>query len=341
MSQHPNQRDLTAQMISLLRGNWITQMLYVAAELKLADHLACDEVGYDELATKCRVDRASLYRLLRGLASIGIFEEKSSGVFTTTSLADLLRTSRPDSLYSMALMQGQERYSAWGSLLECIKSGENAFTKKFDHPVFEWYRSHPKEATVFDNAMAAFTASEIEALLKIFSFERFRHLVDVAGGNGRALKQILQHSPHLQGTLVELPNVLDSFIAPPDLQSRLKTVASDIFNAVPSGGDVYLLKNVLHDWGDKACLTILRNIRSAMAGCSATLLIFEQIIPTGNLPFPGKLLDLNMLVVHEEGRERSFKEYKSLIQKSGLAICCVKSTSSPLSIIEAEISKPA
>lgn len=333
--------DLSAQMMGILRGNWITQMLYVAAELKLADYLSGASVDTQELAKQCQAHPAHLYRLLRALASIGVFQEESRGVFTSTPLGDLLRTSHPQSLRSMALMQGQERYWAWGDLMTCIKTGASAFDKRFGQPVFDWYRDHPEAAAVFDQAMAAVTASEIKALLDVFSLSRYSHLIDIGGGNGMALIQMLKHYPHLKGTLVDLPHVINKVTVPATLQHRFSPLSMNIFESAPTCGDIYLLKNVLHDWGDTACLRILESVRSAMCTNNADLVIFEQIIPVDNNACPGKLLDVNMLVVHQQGRERTLDEFQNLIHQAGLAVRCVTGTGSPLSLIEVEVANDA
>lgn len=334
MTPETDHAALVQTMVRNLRGHWITQMLYVAARLEIADHLGDAGLSVPELAARCTADPDSLHRLLRALASIGVFRESHAGHFVTTPQADLLRGDHPHSLRWLALMQGEERYWAWGDLLDTIRSGEGAFARRFGQTVFEWNRSHPQAGAIFDRAMAGSSVPEIQALLAAFDFAACREIVDVGGGNGLTLQRLLEAHPHLRGTLFDRAEVIERAATPRALASRWRAISGNALEAVPSGADLYLLKNVLHDWDDTTCLTILRSIRRAMQPMNSRLLIYELLIHSGNDPCPGKLLDLNMLVIHGGGRERSLESYRNLVSEAGLQIHAVLPTSCAMHVLE-------
>ena len=324
----------TSHFLQLATGNWVTQMLHVAAELGVADQLAAGERSVEELAPAVGADPDSLFRLLRGLAGLGVFSETAPRRFALTPLAELLRSDHPGSQRQFVRMLGGEHYEAWGDLLHSVRTGENAFPHRYGAPVFAWYAQNPERGAIFDGAMTDFSRVEIEALLAVYGFEGITHLVDLGGGHGALLHAVLRRHGHLRGTLVDQPAVVASATVPPELQGRLSVEGGNFFEAVPSGGDAYLLKHILHDWGDDACLTILRLIREALPP-GGRVLILEQVLPPGNDPSPSKLLDLNMLVMTEGGRERTPEEYARLLERAGLRLAAIHPTPSPISVVEA------
>ncbi len=329
--------DLTSRFLQLACGNWITQMLHVAAELAIADHLAAagpDGLTAEELAGRCAADGESLFRLLRGLASLGLFAETGPRRFVLTPLAELLRSDHPGSQRQFMRMLGGEHYDAWADLLHSVRSGESAFGHHFGEPVFAWYGHNPERGAIFDGAMTDFSRVETEALLATWDFSASSHLIDVGGGRGALLQALLRHHGHLRGTLFDQPAVVAPVAVPPELEARFSVVGGDFFAGVPAGGDTYLLKHILHDWGDEACLTILGHIRAGLAP-GGRLLILEQVIPPGNDPAPGKLLDLNMLVMTEGGRERTPAAYTQLLERAGLRLVAIHPTPSPVAVVEA------
>lgn len=329
--------DLTSRFLQLACGNWITQMLHVAAELAIADHLAAagpDGLTAEELAGRCGADGESLFRLLRGLASLGLFAETEPRRFVLTPLAELLCSDHPGSQRQFMRMLGGEHYDAWTDLLHSVRTGESAFGHHFGEPVFAWYGHNPERGAIFDGAMTDFSRVETEALLATWDFSADRHLIDVGGGRGALLQRLLRHHGHLRGTLFDQPAVVAPVTVPPELEGRFSVVGGDFFAQVPAGGDTYLLKHILHDWGDDACLTILGHIRAGLAP-GGRLLILEQVIPPGNDPAPGKLLDLNMLVMTEGGRERTPAAYAELLGRAGLRLAGIHPTPSPVAVVEA------
>jgi len=330
----PAERSLTDQLMAMASGAWVTQMIHVAAELGLADHLAAGERDVSDLAQACGADPDSLFRLLRGLASLGLFQETAPRRFSLTPLAELLGSEHPQSLRQVARMFGEEHYLSWADLLHSVRSGDNAFRHRHGCSVFEWYQRNPARGAIFDAAMVDNSRMPTEAMLAAYDFSGIRQLVDVGGGRGLLLRRVLASNGQLRGTLFDQPQVVATAEVPVDLEGRLQVQGGDFFCEVPAGADAYLLKHILHDWGDDACRTILGHIRQAMEP-GGRVLIVEQVIPAGNDPFPGKLLDLNMLVMTEGGRERTPEEYAQLLQSAGLRLNRIVPTASPMSVVEA------
>jgi hypothetical protein len=265
---------------------------------------------------------------------VGIFHETAPRRFGLTPLAELLRSDHPQSLRQFARMLGEEHYLSWNDLLHSVRTGENAFRHGHGLSVFEWYARNPRRAEIFDGAMTDFSRNETEAMLAAYDFSGLRHLVDVGGGRGELLQRVLQANGQLRGTLFDQPQVVAGAVIPPALTERLQVQGGDFFTEAPAGADAYLLKHIIHDWGDEACRTILGHIRAAMAP-GARVLLVEQVIPPGNGPHPSKLLDLNMLVMTEGGRERTPGDYALLLESAGLRLSRIVSTPSAVSVVEA------
>jgi hypothetical protein len=330
----PGGAALSQQLLTMGSGAWVSQMIIVAAELGVADHLVSGERSVHDLADACSADPEALFRLLRGLASLGIFQETEPRQFALTPLADLLRSDHPQSMRMWAQMMGDEHFLSWDSLLHSVRTGEGAFRHRYGMTVFEWYQRHPERGEIFDGAMGAHSRPQVAALLDAYDFSAISHLVDVGGGSGLLLQSTLRSHPHLRGTLFDQPQVVAPVEVPTELKDRLEVQGGDFFAGVPACGDAYLLKHILHDWGDDACRTILEHIRAVLPP-EGRVLIVEQVIPPGNAPFPGKLLDLNMLVMTEGGRERSVDEYTQLLESADLRLNRIVPTASPVSVVEA------
>nr|WP_202978865.1 methyltransferase [Halomicronema hongdechloris] len=328
---------LPETLTQMATGHWLAQSIYVAAKLGLADYLTDGPQAYQALATATTSHAPSLYRLLRALASVGIFVEQDPGEFALTPLAYYLRSDVPDSLRAMALMNGEEHYQAWGNLLHSIQTGESAFTSMYGMPVFQYLGQTPAAAAVFDQAMISYSSMEIPAVLDAYDMAGVTTVVDVAGGRGGFLAAILARYPQIQGILFDQPGVASgaqAYLAERGVHDRVQWVGGDFFEAVPTGGDIYLLKHILHDWGDADCGRILRTCHQAMAK-TARLLVVEMVIPGGNAPHPGKFLDLNMLVMCDGGRERTAAEYRQLLETTGFQLGQILPTQAPVSVIEA------
>jgi hypothetical protein len=231
-------------------------------------------------------------------------------------------------------MLGEEHYLSWANLMHSVRTGENAFRHHYGCSVFQWYERNPERGAIFDGAMGDLSRPHSEALLAAFDCSAIGQLVDVGGGRGELLMAVLRANPRLRGVVFDQPHVLAPVAVPADLEGRLELAGGDFFATAPAGADAYLLKHILHDWDDDACRTILRHIRSAMAP-GGRVLILEQVIPPGNDTFPGKVADLNMLVMTEGGRERTPGEYALLLESAGLSLRRIHPTAAAMSLVEA------
>ena len=325
---------LADQLVQMASGAWLTQMIHVAAELRLADLLGEGERSVEELASACGAHADSLHRLLRGLASVGLFRETEPMRFGLTPLAELLRGDHPQSLRQFARMLGDEHYLAWHDLLTSVRTGQSAFVSRYGCHVFDFYTKQPERGEIFDGAMTDFSRRFLEPVLTSYDFSGIHHLVDIGGGLGSLLKAVLRLHPQMRGTLLERPEVVADVRLEPDLADRLAVVSGDFTKAAPAGADAYLLKHIIHDWDEPTCVQILARIKEVMAP-GARVLLLEQVIPPGNDPSPAKLLDLNMLVMTDGGRERTPGEYALLMEQAGLQLLRIHPTPSPLSVVEA------
>ena len=323
-------------LLQLFSGYWVSQAIYVAAKLGIADCLQAEAKHCDELATLTGADAQALYRLMRALASLGIFAEGESGYFQSTPLATCLQSQAPNSVRSLVLMRGEEAYRAWGDLLYSIQTNTSAFEQIYGMNLFQYHAEHPEPAKLFDQAMTSLSSVECAAVLESYDFSAFHRLVDVAGGQGRLIAAILKAYPTLEGVLFEQDSVIASaqpVLAAAGVLDRCQRVGGNFFEEAPAGGDAYLLKHILHDWDDERAIAILRNCHQAMVD-NGKILIVEQIIPPGNGPFLGKLYDLHMLVLCPGGRERTAAEFQSLLEVAGFRLTGITSTTSDVSLIE-------
>ena len=321
---------------SLLIGYWTSQSVYVAAKLGLADliHQHGPQTA-GELAKATSTHAESLYRLLRALASVGVFREDAENRFGMTPLAEQLRSDVEGSQRAFAMMVGEEHYASWGELLYSIQTGKTAFEKIYGMPIFDWMADHPEQAATFDAAMVAVHGRETSAMLDAYDFSSIGTLADVGGGNGSVLRGILARFPKLRGMLCDLPGVVERakpLIAKAGLQDRLQTVPTNFFESVPAGADAYLMRHIIHDWADRESLVILKNIRRVIRP-DGRLLVVEGIVPSGNDPSFTKILDLNMLVI-PGGKERTEDEYRKLYEEAGFKLNSITPTKSDVSVIE-------
>jgi hypothetical protein len=303
----------------LANGYQISQAIHVAAVLGIADLLADGPRSSDDLATTTGAHPDALYRLLRALASVGVFHEADERRFTLTDLGAGLRSDAPDSLAGWAAFVGEPYYwQAWGALLHSVRTGENAF--RHVHGTDPWtFRSRdPATSAQFDRAMTSLARQVVAAVLDAFDFGRFGTVVDIAGGNGAFLAAILTAHPALRGVLFDQPHVVANaapLLTAAGVADRCEIVGGSFFDAVPAGGDAYVLKAILHDWEDDDCVRILRTCRHAMADGAALLVVEQELGPPNENP-ASKFLDLNMLVA-PGGRERTPDEYAALFETAG------------------------
>lgn len=325
-------------VLDLLAGKWVSQAISVAAELGVADQLGAGPRSVDDLAAACGAHSDSLYRLLRALASVGVFTEDDRGRFANTALSDTLRCDAPGSMRSMAMMfGGRPAWDAWGEFRSSIRTGECAFKSVYGAYAFDYMKGDPQFGQIFGEAMTAFSAQELDAVHAAFDFSGVPTLVDVAGGHGAFLLSSLEKNPAQRGILFDQPEVIElarDKISGSPAAARCSLVAGDFFADVPAG-DGYVLKHILHDWNDDLATKILNTIHRA-AKPGAKVFVIDAVIEHGNHPGFAKLLDLEMLVLFNGGRERTRSAMEKLFAAAGFRLQRVVPTHSLMHVIEAE-----
>jgi hypothetical protein len=326
-----------AAMFSLIMGRWVSHLIYAAAKLDLADRLKNGPITVEELAAAADVQAPALYRVLRALASVGVFAEIGDKRFKLTQLAATLQRAVPGSMHAVALMLGEKyQEDTWSQLLHGLKTGEMPFLKAHGVPYFEYLEKHPKDLKLFGESMTSVSSTENPAIASAYKFSGVRALVDVGGGNGSLLAAILKANSKLTGVLFDQPSVTskamqDRYVTAKGIGERCKVESGDFFEGVPKGGDAYIMKRTLHDWDDERGAKILANCRAAMSE-KGKVLVIEAVIGPGNAPDRGKLLDMQMLLIG--GRERTKKEFATVFRQAGLKLTRVVPTKCPLSIVE-------
>ena len=325
-----------AVMLQMMTGYWVSQALYVAAKLGVADLLADGPRPVEELATATQTHAQSLRRVLRALASVGVFTEASPGTFALTPLAAMLRTGIPGSMRALAIMYAEEQYRAWGDVLHSVQTGQTAFEQQFGASYFAYLAQHPEADRVFNEAMTGWTAQIVSAVVDAYDFSPFKTIVDVGASYGTLLAAILKSNPSVQGILFDQPHVVAAageHLAAAGVADRCTLAGGDFFVAAPAGGDAYVLAQILHDWDDEHCIAILQQCRRVIPA-HGKLLVIELVLPPGEEPSFGKWLDLHMLVLLG-ARERTAAEYNALFRAAGFEQARVVPTTAGPSIVEA------
>jgi len=323
--------------MQMAMAHWVSRFLYVAAQMNLADQLAEQSKTAKELAQLAGVDAASLYRIMRTLASLGLFTEDPEHRFSLTRLGEALRTAAPGSVRASVLTLAGEIFTrSLDNLLYSVQSGKTGFEKAFGVPFFDWLARHPTEASMFSETMVGLNGAEHAAVAAAYDFSEFGTVIDVGGATGNFLTAILGRYSKPHGILFDLPHVIadaSQLIRSRGLMNRIKIESGSFFETVPAGGDVYLLSHIIHDWSEAQCLTILGNCRRVMKP-NSRLLIIEMVLPTGDAPHFGKMLDIIMLAV-PGGQERTEPEYRALLENAGFRLKRVVPTESAVSVVEA------
>jgi ubiquinone/menaquinone biosynthesis C-methylase UbiE len=325
-------------MLQIVTSFWTSRAIGVFAKLGIADQLESGPKTAGELAKATDTHAPSLFRLLRALASAGIVKAESEGRFALTPLSQTLVTNAPGSLrWFMMSELGQEHYPAWGNLMHSIKTGEIAFDDFFKMDIWQNFKQNPEDGAVFNDSMSGVTGVANEAIMSVYDFSPFHKVIDIGGGHGGLITSILKKNPQSQGVLFDAPQVIVG--ARPRLEAngvadRCETVAGNFFEAVPAGGDAYVMKWIIHDWDDEKALTILKNIRSQMQP-NGRLIVVETVVPDTDEPHFSKFFDLNMLVM-TGGKERTAAEFEQLLATAGFKLLRVIPTDLPTSLIEAQ-----
>ena len=327
--------DVVFQMII---GKWISKALGSIVEIGVPDQLAKGARQCRDLAREAGVSEDGLYRLLRALASLGLFNESTDRRFRLTSMGQLLRSDHPESLAGYARFTGHDiTWRPWGELGYSVKTGLPAFDRIFGKPVFEYFSQNPEVAAVFDEAMTSISAMEARAASEAYDFKGIQTLMDVAGGHGLLLATVLRRHKKMRGVLFDLPHVAAGATATftrARITGRVRIESGDFFKELPMGSDAIIMKHIIHDWDDDSATRILQACHRAL-GKRGKVLIVDTVVPARNVPHYGKLLDLEMLVLTPLGRERTKDEFAKLLRGAGFRLSGIIPTESPLSVVEA------
>ena len=323
------------RLFEIAAGFMKTQAIYVAAKLGIADLLKDGPKKVDELANITGVHGNSLYRLLRALASIGIFAEKGDGHFELTPMASALQSDIPMSLRPYVLLLGDKSWwEPWGNLLHSVKTGEAAFDHIFGMGYSEYLETHPDIAKIFNECMTSVSQAHNPAIVGSYDFSSFQKIVDVGAGHGSLLTAILKANPTATGILFDLPHVVNSIDkSNVEIGGRCEIMGGDFFEEVPAAGDAYILKQIIHDWNDELSIKILKNCHKAMTE-KGRVLIIEAVIEPGNAQSISKFFDLHMLVTGPGAKERTESDFRSLFNAAGFELSNIIPTASSFCIIE-------
>ena len=323
-------------LFEMATAYWLSQAIYVAAKLGIADLLRNGPQSCVALATSTGSDVPSLFRLMRALSSVGIFAHRGEDRFALTRLAEPLQTGVHGSLRAMVITIGEIHYQACGSLLHSVHTGSPAFDSVFGASLFDYLQQNVEAADAFNQGMANVSSMLAYAVLMAYDFAGISSIVDVGGGQGKLLEKILQFTPDITGTVFDTASTIERAkqrLGNDAWCRRCSYVIGDFFTSVPQGANAYLLCGVIHDWDDRRAIRILRNCRRVMAG-KGRLLIVDMVVPGTDAMSFSKLLDLNMLAM-TGGRERTKAEFHALLDAADYELTRIIPTMAPQSIIEA------
>ncbi len=341
MSQTDEKKDVLSPQAVLMRmahGYQEAKTLQVVAELGIADLIAQEPKTAEDLSKVLGVDSDALYRLLRALASRGIFIEGRDSCFENTSLSEAIRADVTGSVRDYVINVPHDgSMLAWTKLMDVVRTGKASFKDVNGCDYWEYFRRHPDIGERFNKQMTAMTSQITSALVESYDFSQFKTLIDVGGGQGIVLASILGKNPQMRGCLYEQGSAIEgakTVLETRGVLKRCDLIPGDFFESIPESYDAYLLKHVLHDWGDEQSLTILRNCRASIPG-HGKLLIIDAVLSRDNAPHPAKWKDLHMMVIYQGGRERTKEEFHNLIRESGFELKQVIALPLPDALIEA------
>ncbi len=325
----------SAELLRLITGYRISQAVYVAAKLGIADRIADGPKDAETLARETGVRADPLFRTLRALAAVGVLTLDASKRFGLTRLGQSLRTDVPRTVAAFAVFQGEESYRAFADLLHTVRTGETAFDHVYGMGHFEYLAGHPEASAIFNAAMGV-SARISGTLGEGYDFSRRRVVVDVGGGHGAVLAAVLAANPHLRGILYDLPAAVTeapAFLASQGVAERCTIRTGSAFESIPPGGDVYLMSRLLHDFPDDRAAVLLRNCRRAIPS-SGVLLLREGVLPETEVPARRVSLDLEMMALNG-GRERTEAEWRALLRGEGFELSRVLPGAASQDLLEA------
>lgn len=324
-------------LFQMVFGKAVTQALSVAARFGIADLLASGPKSAAELASAAGLHAGHLYRIMRALAGLGVFAADADGKFSLTPMGNLLRLDVPGSVKPIATYVCDPwSWKPWGDLAGCAKTGTPAFERVFGEGAFDYLAKHPDESATFNAGMTGFSQQASAAVLKAYDFSNAGTVVDVGGGHGAMLLAILKANPATKGVVFDAPPVVEGAKGPiraAGMSERCGVEGGNFFEAVPAGGDLYLLKHIIHDWNDAKATQILKAVRAAIKP-TGKLLLVELVVPPGFAPHMSHVLDLEMMVICD-GKERTESEYRELLAAAGFKLTRVVPTEGPHGLVEA------
>ena len=326
------------QAFRLVSGFRFTQMVRAVAQLKIPDLVVSGALTADDLATATGVQADPLRRIMRSLVTVGVFSETDDGGFGATSISEWFR-DQPGSMRSTVLMLASDPYVAFGDLMHTLKTGEPAFEHLFHMSRWEQLAKEPDKAVHFNSAMQVRTEEIRWAVASAYDFSDVRSVIDVGGGRGTLLSGLLRSHRHLRGAVYDLEAGVaesDAYLKEEGVRDQCEIVIGSFFESVPGGHDLYVLKNIVHDWNDEKALAILTKCREAMV-LKARLLLVEHVMPAhpDDSADSRRIFteDVQMLVMLA-GKERTEQEYRELMGKAGIQLTRVIPTQSVYQLIE-------
>ena len=320
----------------LINGYQVSQAIHVATVLGIADLLKNGSRTASELAKATDTHPSSLYRVLRALASVGVFKEGSGKRFDLTPMGKCLQSGADNPVGAWAMFIGHPIWEAWGDLLYSVKTGKSAFKHVHSVDVWKYRKLHPEAGKTFDRTMTANARRTAVAVATSYDFGKFKRVVDVGGGHGALLAEILKRHRSVCGVLFDQPHVVANAkkaLQDAGVSGRCRTIGGDFFVEVPADGDVYILEHILNDWDDARARAVLRTCRRAFKK-DTRLLVATHLVASPNEGPDVKFRDLHMLV-SPGGRKRTRGEYKALLNASGFTLLSVVRSGHEVSLLEA------
>ncbi len=322
-------------MLQILNGVHVGGAVACLAQLGIPDLVEAGPKSAEELAGQIGANPDALYRLMRATACVGVLTEGPDGKFSQTPMSAVLRSNANPSLRALAIMGNREWHSrGWSHLEYCVRTGKQALDQIYGTPTFEFFKQHPEEAQIFNDAMTGISTIDSPAVAQAYDFAGIGSLVDVGGGHGLLLATILEKNRQIKGTLYDMEHVVSGAANGPlkSVMDRCTLTSGDMFSSVPAGADAYIMKHIIHDWPDEQCVKILKACRKGV-NPGGKLLVVDNVIQPGNDFFPGKFLDLQMLIF-PGGRERTEKQFRDLFAASGWKLNRIIPTAATDSIVE-------
>jgi hypothetical protein len=325
----------TEHLNRIMTSAALSRAVCTIAELGVADLVQTSQPQpVEHLARATKTHEASLYRILRFLASHGLFQETENRHFDHTPLSASLRTDAPGS-YRAGAQMFHHLFAGWDGLHHSVQTGEPGFNKVFGTPVFDYIQAHPEMGPIFDAGMSSLNFYETAAMLDAYDFTGINVLADIGGGNGSLLSAALARYPNMKGILFDLGHVVGRAkekLKDAGLADRCTVMAGSFFESIPAGADAYLFRHIIHDWTDKQCMQILGHCRKAILA-NGKLLIVDCVVPAGNALSPSKDLDMTMLAF-PGGQERTEAQFRSLLKASGFELKSITRTTTMINVVE-------